>query len=289
MPASHIVERPAELLAFLLACHPDVAKSRVQRWLKYGMVQVNGQSLTRFNHPLLTGDLVSIRDQADVRAQSQLPAGMKILFQDASLIVIEKPENLLSMASDSEREKTAQAYLTNYLRRGQRQRPERVWIVHRLDCETSGLMVFAKTEAAKVVLQSHWTRAEKRYLAVVEGAPPESSGVLKSHLDESSPFKVYSAPHSDQTRQAVTHYRVIRKGSDLALVELTLETGRRNQIRVHLSDIGCPIIGDSKYDARTNLARRLGLHASYLQFEHPSSGEVLHFESPLPDALARLL
>jgi 23S rRNA pseudouridine1911/1915/1917 synthase len=288
MPESHIVERPAELLAFLLDSHPHVARAKVQRWLKHGMVQVNGQSFTRFNHPLLTGDLVSIRDQGDARAQSQLPSGMKILFQDASLIVIEKPANLLSMASDAEREKTAHVYLTNYLRRGQSQRPERVWIVHRLDRETSGLMVFAKTEAAKTVLQSHWNRAVKRYLAVVEGAPPESNGVVKSHLDESNSFKVYSVPGSEKTRHAVTHYRLIRKSSDLALVELTLETGRRNQIRVHLSDLGCPIVGDDKYDARTNPARRLGLHASYLQFEHPLSGNVLKFESPLPEALARL-
>lgn len=213
---------------------------------------------------------------------------MKILFQDASLIVIEKPENLLSMASDSEREKTAHAFLTNYLRRGQAQRPERVWIVHRLDRETSGLMVFAKTQAAKTILQSHWNKAQKRYLAVVEGAPSESAGVLKSHLDESNPFKVYSVPQSEQTRHAVTHYRLIRQNSELALVELTLETGRRNQIRVHLSDLGCPIIGDDKYDARSNPARRLGLHASYLQFEHPLSGDELKFESPLPEALARL-
>lgn len=288
MPESHIVEHPAELLAFLLATHPRVARAKVQRWLKHGMVQVNGQSLTQFNHPLLTGDLVSIRNQSDARAQSNLPSGMKIVFQDASLIVIDKPENLLSMASDAEREKTAHACLTNYLRRGQSQRPERVWIVHRLDRETSGLMVFAKTQAAKTVLQSHWNKAEKRYLAVVEGALPESAGVLQSHLDESNPFKVYSVPQSEQTRHAVTHYRLIRQNSELALVELTLETGRRNQIRVHLSDLGCPIIGDDKYDARSNPARRLGLHASYLQFEHPVTGDELKFESPLPEALARL-
>mgnify|MGYP002640278561 CR=1 FL=1 len=289
MSVSHTVERPAELLAFLLASCPGVARAKVQRWLKYGMVQVNGESFTRFNHPLLPGDRISILDQGDVRARSQLPSGMKILFQDASLIVIEKPDNLLSIASDAEREKTAYAHLTNYVRQGQSQRSERVWIVHRLDRETSGLMVFAKTEACKTMLQSHWKRAEKRYLAVVEGAPPEPAGVLTSHLDESSPFKVFSVPESEQTRHAVTHYRLVKKNTSMALVELTLETGRRHQIRVHLSDIGCPIVGDEKYDARTNPARRLGLHASYLQFEHPLSGVVLQFESPLPAALARLL
>ena len=164
-----------------------------------------------------------------------------------------------------------------------------MWIVHRLDRETSGLMVFAKTEAAKRTLQAHWDQAEKRYLAVVEGNPPADHGVLRSHLDESGPFKVHSAPAGERTRHAVTHYRVMKQIATRALIELTPETGRRNQIRVHLADAGCPIVGDHKYGARTNPARRLGLHASFLQFPHPLSGELLRFESPLPRELARLV
>ena len=261
----------------------------MRQWLKYGSVQVNGRSITRSTHPLETGDLVSIRAKGEVRAEGLLPPGMKVLFEDASLIVIEKPEHLLSMANATERDKTAYAFLTDYVRRGNPQSPERVWIVHRLDRETSGLMVFAKTEAAKHALQTHWYKAEKRYLAVVEGNPPAEHGVLRSHLDESSPFKVYSAPPSERTRHAVTHYRVMKRIGTRALIELTPETGRRNQIRVHLADAECPIIGDHKYEARTNPARRLGLHASSLQFKHPLSAELLRFESPLPQDLARLL
>ena len=132
-------------------------------------------------------------------------------------------------------------------------------------------------------------KAEKRYLAVVEGSPPADHGVLRSHLDESGPFKVYSAPPSERTRHAATHYRLMKRIATRALIELTPETGRRNQIRVHLADAECPIIGDRKYAARTNPARRLGLHASSLQFKHPSSGELLRFQSPLPRILARLL
>ncbi len=193
------------------------------------------------------------------------------------------------MASATKRDKTAYAFLTDYVRRGNPQSRERVWIVHRLDRESSGLMVFAKTEAAKRALQAQWYKAEKRYLAVVEGIPPSGHGVLSSHLDESGPFKVYSAPPSDRTRHAVTHYRVMKRIATRALIELTPETGRRNQIRVHLADADCPIIGDQKYEARTNPAGRLGLHASFLQFKHPLSGELLRFESPLPQDLARLL
>ncbi|MCK5804960.1 MAG: RluA family pseudouridine synthase [Lentisphaeria bacterium] len=289
MPVSHTVERPAELLAFLFACRSEVKRTKVRQLLKHGSVEVNGRSITRFNHPLQTGDVVSIRTKGEVRAEGLLPPGMKVLFEDASLIVIEKPENLLSMASETERDKTAYAFLTDYVRRGNPRSRERVWIVHRLDRETSGLMVFAKTEAAKRALQANWHKVDKRYLAVVEGNPPADHGVLRSHLDESSPFKVYSAPPSKRTRHAVTNYRVMKQIATRTLIELTPETGRRNQIRVHLADAECPIIGDHKYGARTNPARRLGLHASSLQFKHPLSGELLRFELPLPQDLARLV
>ena len=289
MPPSHTVEHPAELLAFLFACRPEVKRTKVRQWLKYGSIQVNGRSVTRSDHALQTGDVVSIRAKGDVCGQGVLPPGMKIVFEDASLLVIEKPENLLSMASATERDKTAYAFLTDYVRRGNPQGSERVWIVHRLDRETSGVMVFARTEAAKCALQAHWDKTEKRYLAVVEGHPPADHGVLQSHLDESGPFKVYSAPPGERTRRAVTHYRVVKRMAARALVELTPTTGRRNQLRVHLADVGCPIVGDRKYGARTNPARRLGLHAGSLQFTHPLSGARLQFESPLPPGLARLL
>lgn len=289
MPASHTVECPAELLAFLFAIQPKVKRAKVRQWLEHGSVQVNGRPITRFNYPLQTGDVVSVRDKNAVLAEGLLPPGMKVLLEDESLIVIEKPAGMLSMANETERHKTAYAFLTDYVRRGRPRSPERVWIVHRLDRETSGLMVFAKLEAVKRELQANWRLAEKRYLAVVEGCPPADHGVLRSHLDESRPFKVYSAPPSEQTRHAVTSYRIMKRDATRTLIELTPQTGRRHQIRVHLADAACPIIGDHRYGARTNPARRLGLHASSLQFTHPSSGELLRFESPLPQGLAGLV
>ena len=289
MPTSQIVERPAELLAYLFASRAEVKRAKLRQWLKRGAIHVNGKSITRFDHALQIGDVVSVRTKKEVLAEALLPPALKVLFEDLSLIVIVKPESLLSMASETERHKTAYALLTDYVRRGNPRSPERVWIVHRLDREASGLMVFAKTEEAKRAMQSHWYEADKRYLAVVEGHPPADHGVLTSHLDDSSPFKVYSAPPSEQTRHAVTHYRVIKRNATHTLIELKLETGRRNQIRVHLADAKCPIVGDRKYGARTNPARRLGLHASLLQFKHPSSGELLRFESSLPRELAELM
>ena len=289
MPTSRVVEQPAELLAFLFAAWPEVKRTKVRQWLKHGAVEVNGRSVTRFNHPLKQGDVISIRAKKDVAADEQLPRGMKILFEDAALLVIEKPAGLLSMASETERRKTAYAFLTDHVRHGNRRGAERVWIVHRLDREASGLMVFAKTEAVKHSLQSTWRDADKRYLAVIEGRLSADEGVFSSYLDESGPFKVYSAPPSEQARRAVTNYRVVRQSGACTLVELSLETGRRNQIRVHLADAGCPIVGDAKYGARTDPVGRLGLHATSLAFNHPSSCERLKFESPLPRVLAQLV
>jgi len=261
----------------------------VRQWLKHGAIAVNGEPVTHAKHPLQVGDVVSIRVKGNVRGEGLLPPGMTVVFEDSSLLVVEKPEDLLSVASAKERNRTAYAFLTDYVRRGTPGSSERVWIVHRLDRETSGLMVFAKTEKAKRTLQAQWSATDKRYLAVVEGCPPADRGVLRSHLDESNPFKVHSAPAGERTRPAVTRYQVVKRVAERALVELTPETGRRNQLRVHLADANCPIIGDHKYDARTNPARRLALHATVLQFTHPLSGERLRFESPLPPALARLL
>jgi len=289
MPTSHLVDHPSELLSFLFATHPDVKRTKVRQWLKHGAVQVNGKSVGRFNHALRVGDVVSIRTKQETLAEELLPPGIEVLFEDESLIVIDKPAGLLSMASETERRKTAYAYLTDYVRRGDPRSQERVWIVHRLDRDASGLMVFAKTEAAKRALQADWHQAEKRYLAVVEGSPPAESGVLRSHLDESNPYRVFSARPSEQTRLAVTNYRVVKKSDTRSLLELTIETGRRNQIRVQLADIACPIIGDRKYQAATNPAGRLGLHASSLQFQHPISGAVLAFDSHLPRNLSRLV
>ena len=289
MAPSHTVEQPDELLTFLFACRPEVKRTTVRQWIKFGSVQVNGRPVRRTNHVLQTGDLVSIIAKSEVQPEGLLPQGMKVVFEDASLIVIDKPENLLSVGSTTQRDKTVYSFLTHYVRHGNPRSPKRVWIVHRLDRETSGLMVIAKTEAAKQALQANWLKAEKRYLAVVEGHPPAKHGTLESHLDESGPFKVFSAAPSEQTRHAVTHYRLMKRSETRSLIELTLETGRRNQLRVHLADAECPISGDRKYGARRNPAGRLALHASSLRFEHPLSGESLEFESPLPKKLAQLL
>jgi 23S rRNA pseudouridine1911/1915/1917 synthase len=289
MPKPLTVEAPAELLAYLFAEWPDLKKKQIRTWLKFQAITVNGRPVSQFDHPLVPGDVVAVRSDRFAIPKTVLSSGMKVLFEDATLIVIDKPENLLSVASAAEDEKTAYFQLTDYLRQGRDNARERIWIVHRLDRETSGLMVFAKTPEAKATLQGAWEQVTKRYEAVVEGRLPNAEGVFESDLDERNPFKVYSAPPSDFTRHAITRYRVLGQNRKLSLVELELETGRRHQIRVQLADVGCPIVGDEKYGARTNPAHRLGLHATGLRFTHPATQQEMSFDSPLPKDLARLM
>ena len=289
MPKPSTVGAPAELLAYLFATWPQEKKKQIRTWLKFQAVTVNGRPVSQFNHPLKKGDVVAVRSDRFAVPKTKLGGGMKVYYEDAHIIVIGKPSGLLSIASEAEPEKTAYFQLTEYLRHGNPRAKERVWIVHRLDRETSGLMVFAKTPLAKETLQGGWDRVEKQYEAVVEGRLPQDEGTFESDLNETNPFKVFSAPPSEHTRHAVTHYRVLAKSTWRSLVALTLKTGRRHQIRVHLADAGCPIVGDGKYHAKSDPAKRLGLHACGLRFPHPETGREMKFESPLPKELARLV
>jgi len=289
MPKPFTVTAPAELLAHCFAAWPEVKKTRVRQWLKFQAITVNGRPVSQFNHALHPGDEVAVRSDRFAVPRTVLGSGIRVFFEDADLIVIDKPADLLSIASEREQERTAYRQLTDHVKRGNPLSRERVWIVHRLDRETSGLMVFAKTPEAKETLQGRWDLAVKTYEAVVEGHLSAPSGTFESDLDESNPFRVVSAPAGEATRHAVTHFRVLARSTWRSLVELTLETGRRHQIRVHLSDAGCPIVGDKKYGAVSDPAKRLGLHSCALRFPHPATGEELRFASPLPKELARLV
>jgi 23S rRNA pseudouridine1911/1915/1917 synthase len=290
MPPKRTVSKPSELLAWLFEAWPETKKKQVRAWLKFGSVAVNGKVITQFDHKLKPGDEVTIRPKGMAAPETKLAGGIRIRHEDADIIVIDKPAGLLSIASPSEEEKTAYAFLTNHVRQGNPRGRERVWVVHRLDRETSGVMVFAKNETAKIALQEGWDTVEKKYLAAVEGAPSIDAGTFDSHLDESNPLKVYVANgEGPETRHAITHYRVTKKGKTTTLVELTLETGRRHQIRVQLAAAGCPIVGDKKYGAQTNPIKRIALHATSLRFLHPVTRQEMRFDSPLPGDLGTLV
>jgi len=289
MPKPITVQHSGALLATLFAAWPGEKKKQVRTWLKFQAITVNGRPVTQFDHRLQPGDVVAVRTERFAVPKTVVGAGIKVFYEDATLIVVDKPANLLSIASEAEDQKTTYFQLTEYLREGRKHADERVWIVHRLDRETSGLMVFAKTVEAKTKLQEKWDEFEKRYEAVVEGRLPAAEGVFESDLDENNPFKVFSTVRSAHTRHAVTKYRELARSEWRTLVELTLVTGRRHQIRVHLADAGCPVIGDKKYAAKSDPAKRLGLHACELQFPHPATGEEMRFQSPLPKELAKLV
>lgn len=290
MQPTKTVLEPQPLLPFLLATWPEVKRTKMKQWLKYDSVLVNDAVVTQHDYELSAGDRVSIQPTKAPPPTPDLPEGMRVLYEDADIIVIHKPVNLLTIATETEQDRTAYNAITLYVRDRARTGMARIWVVHRLDRETSGVLLFAKTEEAKETLQADWQNFEKRYLALVEGKLPANIGTLRAHIDESQPHRVFTHVSAGPgTREAITNYRVLRQGMGRTLIELTLETGRRHQIRVQLAEVGCPIVGDKKYGAQSNPARRVALHAALLKIQHPRTGKDMVFESPLPDVLVRLL
>jgi tRNA pseudouridine32 synthase/23S rRNA pseudouridine746 synthase/23S rRNA pseudouridine1911/1915/1917 synthase len=214
--------------------------------------------------------------------------GMEILHEDRDILVIAKAAGLLTIGTDGERERTAHAALLDYVRKGNPKSPHRVFIVHRLDRDTSGLLVFARSEEAKFRLQAAWPEVEKTYLAVVEGAPPKEEDTLSSYLAENSVGKVYETRDPKEGKLSHTRYRILERRGDRTVLEISLLTGRKNQIRVHLAGLGCPIVGDAKYGRADRKSKRLALHAWKLAFPHPWNGRRMEFETPPPASFLAL-
>ena len=263
----------------------------VKHWLEGGRVRVGGAIVRRGDVDVTSGDRVELG-----APQASFPSLLRLVFEDDQILVVDKPPGLLTIATERERERTAYRLLAEYVGgHGNATRPgrpdvPRLFIVHRLDRETSGLLVFAKSIAVKRRLQDQFEArgVERRYVAVVEGAPSESEGTLRSRLREDRGLRVRGARRGSEGREAITRYRVLDRGAAMALVELSLVTGRRGQIRAQLAELGHPIVGDRAYGARHDPARRVCLHATRLSFPHPRGHRVV-FESPAPPAFARLV
>ena len=208
--------------------------------------------------------------------------GIGLIYEDRDIIVIDKPPGLLTMASDTEREKTAYHILMDYVRKGCAKSPKRVFIVHRLDKDTSGIVIFAKTEAAKNRLQEQWDQTEKKYLAVVYGKLKEKSGVITSYLAENAAHIVYNTNNKASGKLSTTTYKVLKETVDFSVLEITLDTGRKNQIRVHFAEKGHPIVGDTKYGKKNDLYKRMALHARSISFLHPWNGKRMLLETKIP-------
>lgn len=217
-----------------------------------------------------------------------LPPGLYILHEDPHLLVIDKPPGLLTMGTEKEQERTAYFAMTAYVRRGAPKSPKRIFIVHRLDREASGVVVFAKTEPVKRALQEGWDAVEKTYLAGVHGHPREAQGVITSYLMENKALFVRSTSNREEGKLSRTEYRVLQQTQAYSLLEVRLLTGRKHQIRVHLAEQGWPIIGDARY-GRKDGQKQLALHALRLAFTHPHTGKPVQFETAVPAYFRRLM
>ena len=281
------VVHPDELLAFLNRQLPKEGHKRLCNLLSADRVLVDGQAIRQFDHPLQVGQRVTLAPRQTAIQRQGLPP-LPIVHEDDCLIVVNKPSGLLTVATDKEKRRTAYAMLSEYVK--ETNHDNKIFIVHRIDRETSGLLLFAKSEEMKRAIQDSWLDVieERLYVAVVEGKVAKPSGVIKSYLKETAAMRVYSSDNPHQGKDAVTHFRRLAVSRAYSLVELRLETGRKHQIRVHMQELGHPVAGDKKYGAVSNPLKRLALHARVLAFHHPVDGKLHHFETPIPPAFAAM-
>jgi 23S rRNA pseudouridine1911/1915/1917 synthase len=273
------VTLPVTLVARLRALFPESSGRSLKQWLEAGRVEVNGR-VSRDGRTI-----VGAHDRVELggRGRIPFPKGLGLVYQDETIVVVDKPARLLTMASERERDRTAYRLLWDYLAA---QRPRaRPFIVHRLDRETSGLLVFAKSPEAKEQLQAQFEErtVQRVYTALVKGHVRQQSGTLENRLVEDRSLRVHTA-RGPEGKTAITRYRVLARGQDATLLELSLDTGRRRQIRVQLAGLGHPIVGDREHGGPGGQFRRLCLHATRLGFIHPVSGKAMRFESAAPVA-----
>jgi 23S rRNA pseudouridine1911/1915/1917 synthase len=280
------VTEPSELMKFLLVEIPGKSRNDIKSLLAHRQISVDNEVISQYNHPLEIGQEVVV-NWTKVLIEKQ-PQGLNIVFEDPFIIVIEKQAGLLSIATATEKEQTAFSILSEHVKK--RDPKNKIFVLHRLDRDTSGVMMFAKSEEVQQLLQNAWkeTVLERSYIAVVEGPLSQAEGTITSWLTESKAFKMYSSRTPNDGQKAVTHYKVLKKNKHYSLLEVKLETGRKNQIRVHLQDIGHSVIGDKKYGATKHPIGRLGLHARVLAFRHPITGEPVRYETDIPKEFLNL-
>jgi tRNA pseudouridine32 synthase/23S rRNA pseudouridine746 synthase/23S rRNA pseudouridine1911/1915/1917 synthase len=227
---------------------------------------------------------------ANKQIQSKyLPRDLTILHEDRDVMVVAKPCGLLTIGTERDKSRTVHTLLNDYVRKGDHRSRNRIYVVHRLDRETSGILVFARSEAAKLKLQGEWQESDKYYLTVVHGLLSAKQGTISSYLAENSALKVYSTPDPAGGKLSRTEYRVLQEAKGFSLLEIHLLTGRKHQIRVHLAELGLPVVGDKKYGKGNDHHTFLALHARSLSFTHPVSGKRLTFTTAMPEHFTRLL
>ncbi|MCR5043328.1 MAG: RluA family pseudouridine synthase [Bacteroidaceae bacterium] len=291
---TYMVKEPAELMQFLMNTISGISRTKAKEYLSQRMVYVDKEIITQYNYPLKPGQMVQVAKNRHKHAFTN--KWVRIVYEDAFLLVVDKKEGILTNAMSGDRHENVKAILDEYVKRTNR--TFSVHTVHRLDKGTSGLLVFAKRRDIQRIFTDNWQDivTDRRYVAVVQGEMEKDQGVVTSWISDNRMFISYSTPYDNGGKQAVTHYRTMQRKNGYSLVEFKLETGRKNQIRVHMHDLNHPIVGDHKYGStveaygeRSNPAGRFCLHAYRLAFRHPVTGEELKFETPFPTEFTRLM
>ncbi|MBQ2127495.1 MAG: RluA family pseudouridine synthase [Bacteroidaceae bacterium] len=280
------VVEPAQLILFVMEKMHGMSRNRAKALISNRVVLVNNTITTHPLAELKPGDVVQL-DRSKHKKSFHCKE-LDIVFEDPYLFIIDKHPGLLSMSNNS-RQQTVQTVLNRYLEKGGGRNTSH--LVHRLDRDTSGLMVYAKDVQTQQSLINSWQQlvTDRRYLALVKGEFQQTRGRIQSWLTEDKKFITHSSPVDNGGKYAVTHYNVLASSNGYSLVECELETGRKNQIRVHMADLGHPVVGDRKYGSDEDPMRRLGLHAYMLCFTHPVTGKHLRFETPVPFCFEKLL
>lgn len=275
----YIVKESSLLLEFLLKTFSSQSRNSVKSLLSSRKVSVNGAPVTQYNFELVPKDVVYISTNTIKRkSRSNLP----IIYEDEEIIVINKPSGLLSVASDNEKSATAYRMVADYEQ--QKDKHNRIFIVHRIDEDTSGVLMFAKNSKLQEALQDNWNDivTKRGYYAIVEGHMEKATDTITSYLKKNAQNMMYSSKKVGDGQLAVTHYKVLKESKDYSLLDVNIDTGRKNQIRVHLGEKGHYIIGDDKYGNPSNPLKRLGLHAYSLELRHPFTNKKLKFFAKIP-------
>lgn len=275
----YFVKTPSTLIDFIMQKRAGISRSRAKKLITNGMVKVDGHVVT----------LASYELQPKMKVETSAPSGTErfldrrvhIEFEDNHIVVVDKQRGILTN-SYNPKDLTVQSILNRYFEMSHQRCHAHV--VHRLDRDTSGLLIFAKSKEVALMFEDGWKERvyDRRYAAVVHGTDINDEGSIQSWLKEDSKFVTHSSQTDNGGKFALTHYKVVKRGHDFSLVELKLDTGRKNQIRVHMNDIGCPVAGDFKYGDGSDPFGRLALHAYRLCFVHPVTGKDYKFESPIP-------
>lgn len=279
------VHEDCELLEFLLSKYPKLSRNAVKSLLSNHQVSVDGAPVSQYNLQLTKEDTVIV---SKMRITKKVRNNLPIIFENDELVVINKPSGLLSIASDREKGRTAYRMVSDYVQ--QKDKHNRIYVVHRLDEDTSGVLVFAKNPRIKEVLQKEWNDIVRKrgYFAIVEGNMEKDEDTFVDYLKENALNLMYVTNDRKNGKKCVTHYKVIKRNKNYSLLDVDIDSGRKNQIRVQLGHRGHYVVGDDKYGEPSNPLKRLGLHAYNLTFVHPISKKVYEFKAPMPEEFDKL-